>query len=131
MSLNKNKFMLMLALVFAQSMAWGQSVALRDPTFPPQGAGLAAPHSANGVMSGAVVGRGTATAAPNVQVMLVGPSRKHVVVDGHLLKAGEQIDQWRVTHITANGVILQSAAGTQKISAYPSVKKNVVTGEAP
>lgn len=131
MSLNKSKSIFMLAVALAQGAAWGQS-ALRDPTFPPHGAVLAVPNTASGLTtSGTVLEHGAAIAPPVVQVMLVGPSRKHAVIDGHLLKPGEHIDQWRLTQITANGVIMQSAMGTQKISAYPLVKKNVIAGETP
>ena len=121
---------LVIGLVAAQSVAWAQG-ALRDPTLPPPGAVQATPGAAGDAMPGTAAQAGAALAQPTVQLMLVGPSRQYAVIDGQMLKPGGQIDQWHLTRIGANGVVMQSDTGSQKISAYPSVKKHVIAGELP
>jgi hypothetical protein len=133
MSLSIFKPALVMGIALAQSMAWGQG-ALRDPTLPPPGAVQASPGGlgASGeALAGAAAQPGAALSQPTVQLMLVGPSRKYAVIDGQMLKPGGKIDQWRLTSIGANGVVMRSDAGSQKISAYPAVKKNVIAGSLP
>jgi hypothetical protein len=116
----KKAVMLMGALCL-QSAAWSQG-ALRDPTMPPPGAVVAAPGS-DASAPGATPAE--ALVQPTVQLVLVGPSRKYAVIDGHIVKPGGQMDQWRLTQISATGVVLRSDTGLQTVSAYPAVKKSV------
>lgn len=116
----KKAVMLMVALCL-QSVAWSQG-ALRDPTLPPPGAVVAAPGAD---VPTAGVTPAEAVAQPTVQMVLVGPSRKYAVIDGQIVKPGGQMDQWRLTQITAAGVVLRSDTGLHTVSAYPAVKKSV------
>lgn len=129
MSLFKKFVAMLTGMLVTQGVAWAQG-ALRDPTMPPPGAVLAAPGGDAALPAEIAAQQVAASAQPAVQMVLVGPSRKYAVIEGQMLKPGGQIDQWRLTHITAKGVVLKSDADTQTISAYPSVQKKVVLEKA-
>ena len=124
MSMFRKYWLISIGIVGVQGVAWAQG-ALRDPTLPPpevlSAAGLEA------LPGGGVV------AQPAVQLVLVSPSRKYAVIDGQMIRSGDQIDQWRVSSITAKGVVMKNDTGSQTISAYPSVQKKVIAagGAAP
>lgn len=128
MSLFKKFVAMLTGMLVTQGVAWAQG-ALRDPTMPPPGAVLATPGG-DALPAEIAAQQAAASAQPAVQMVLVGPSRKYAVIEGQMLKPGGQIDQWRLTHITAKGVVLKSDTGAQTISAYPSVQKKVVLEKA-
>ena len=128
MSLSKKYVAVLMGIVCMPGAAWAQGI-LRDPTLPPPGAVVVAPGGE--VLPAEVAAQQAAAATqPAVQMVLVGPSRKYAVIDGQVLKPGGQIDQWRLTSITAKGVVLKSDTGAQAISAYPSVQKKVLGEKA-
>ena len=114
------KHMLLLSgLVLAHGGLWAQA-ALRDPTTPPPSVKL--PVSAESVSA----------QAPQAMVR-ISPvdGRKQAVMDGRTLHAGEQIPQWRLVSITANGVVLKDSRGARSVSTSPSsVSKKPVAGAA-
>ena len=126
MRLSTKPVLFLLTLVLAQGAAWGQG-ALRDPTQAP--AGVATP--ADERPSDASAAPAQAKAPVTLQVLQIGAAGSHVVLDGKTLKPGDRIDQWRLTRITAQGVVLQGPSGPQTISAYPAVKKTALPGATP
>jgi hypothetical protein len=121
----RQSLLLLSGLVLSHGGLWAQ-VALRDPTTPPPGFKL--PVSA---------GSGSATQDPAAQapqaIVRITPvgGRKQAVMDGRTLQAGEQIQQWRLVSITANGVVLKDSRGARSVSTLPSsVSKKPVSGAA-
>jgi hypothetical protein len=108
-----------LALVVScLSPAWGQ--ALSDPTRPPQ-AWLAAQPK----------GAGTPAAAeqevvPQLQSLLIGPSRRYAIIDGQLLGVGDTFRDARVVAVRPAGVVLRSERGTQTLRLFPDIEKRPV-----
>ncbi len=66
-------------------------------------------------------GEASVVAAPTslIRITPVG-GRKQAIIDGRALLAGEQVKQWRLVSITANGVVLKDSHGTRTVSAPPS-----------
>ena len=129
MSLSIQHLTVLSSMVLMQCAAWAQG-PLRDPTLPPPGAVLAVPGG-EALPAEVAAQQAAAATQSSVQMVLVGPSRKFAVIDGQMLKPGGQIDQWRLTSITAKGVVLKSDTGAQTISAYPSVQKKVLVDKVP
>ena len=109
------------------SPAWGQP--LFDPSRPPP-AVMAPPPGAAGKPA-AVEG------PPQLQSLLIGPSRKYAIIDGQLVGVGDTFRDARVVEVTPTGVVLNSERGTQTLNLFPNVEKRSVkpvaadTGPAP
>jgi len=99
------------------SPAWGQP--LSDPSRPPQ-AYLAAPPKGAGT-SAAEIER-----PPQLQSLLIGPSRKYAIIDGQLVGVGDAFRDGRVVAVTSAGVVLSSERGKETLSMFPNVQKHPV-----
>jgi hypothetical protein len=100
------------------SPAWGQ--ALSDPTRPPQ-AWLAAQPKVAGAPS-----TEEQEASPQLQSLLIGPSRKYALIDGQLVGAGDTFRDARVVAVRPTEVVLRSKRGTQRLKLFPDVEKRPV-----
>lgn len=105
---------LLLGLLMAHGLVWAQA-ALRDPTTPPSG--VVVPMAS----ADKAQGDDSAMSAPrsSIRITPVG-GRKQAVVDGRALQTGDQIKQWRLVSITANGVVLKDSRGTRTVPAPSS-----------
>lgn len=121
MSLSRKYSVILISTVLMPMPSWAQGL-VRDPMLPP-------PEVLSA--SGAEASSADGAAQPAVQFLLLSPSRKYAVIDGQMLKLGAQIDQWRLSSITAKGVVMQNDTGSQAISAYPSVQKKVIASGVP
>lgn len=122
----RTRLLLLSGFVLAHGAVWAQG-ALRDPTTPPAGVRLPT------VPAGSVTeGEASTVAAPasTIRITPVG-GRKQAVIDGRPVQAVEQVKQWRVVNITANGVVLKDGRGTRTVPANPSsVSKKPASGAA-
>ena len=100
------------------SPAWGQP--LSDPSRPPQ-AWLAPPSKAPGAPGSAEAER-----PPQLQSLLIGPSRKYAIIDGQLVGVGDAFRDGRVVAVTSAGVVLSSERGKETLSMFPNVQKHPV-----
>lgn len=117
------------ARVFAAALAlgsgfaaWGQATGqvLLDPTRPPP-EWLAAQPKAAGVPGEADPG-----AAPQLQSLVIGPSRRYAIIEGQLVGVGDTFKDARVVAVRPSGVVLRSERGTQTLRLYPDVEKRPV-----
>ena len=99
--------------------AWGQAT-LPDPTRPPQ-AWLDAQPKAAGVTAEADAG-----AAPQLQSLVIGPSRRYAIIEGQLVGVGDTFKDARVVAVRPTEVVLRSERGTQTLRLYPDVEKRPV-----
>lgn len=98
---------------FAQEIQEPQG-PLHDPTRPPQ----------TGTMGR--IGAGAVTpSTERIQMLLIGESRKYAIVDGVLLKPGDLHNQWRLSIINPESVVMRNASGTRVIRVSPSVVKTL------
>lgn len=99
------------------SPAWGQ--ALSDPTRPPQAWLDAQPKVAGAPAAEQEV-------VPQLQSLLIGPSRRYAIIDGQLLGVGDTFRDARVVAVRPAGVVLRSKRGTQTLRLFPDVEKRPV-----
>jgi hypothetical protein len=102
------------------SPVWGQS-DLRDPMLPP------AQYRTGAALSSEMA---SGAREPVVQVLIVGRDRQFAVIDGHVLKRGQYMDQWRLVNITDRGVLLSDGDAVRKVSVHPAVVKKIVSRPA-
>jgi hypothetical protein len=100
------------------SPALGQ--VLSDPTRPPQ-AWLAAQPKAEGTLSAA-----EPDIVPQLQSLLIGPSRRYAIIEGQLLGVGDKFKDAHVVAVRPAGVVLRSERGTQTLRLFPDVEKRPV-----
>jgi hypothetical protein len=91
-----------------------------DPTRPPQ-AWLAAQPKVAGAPAAA-----DQEAAPQLQSLLIGPSRKYAIIDGQLLGVGDTFKDARVVAVKPAGVVLRSERGSETLKLFPDVDKRPV-----
>jgi hypothetical protein len=60
-----------------------------------------------------------------VQMLLIGQHRSTALIDGHVLKLGELINQWKLVSIDPQNIVMRNASVTEKISINPSVVKTI------
>jgi hypothetical protein len=101
------------------STAWGQ--ALSDPTRPPQAWLAAQPKGA-----GALSGMESETVMPQLQSLLIGPTRSYALIEGQLLGVGDTFRDARVVAVRPTEVVLRSEHGTQTLKLFPDVEKRPV-----
>ena len=94
------------------SAAWGQ--ALSDPTRP-AAAWLAAQPKTGGAE--------VVEAAPRLQSLLIGPSRRYAIIEGQLVGVGDTFKDTRVVAVRPTGVVLRSQRGTETLKIFPDVEK--------
>ena len=119
----RKPLLLLSGLILVHDLSWAQGV-LRDPTMPPPGF-MPAPSADS-------AGVGDAAVAPQsfIRITPIG-GRKQAMVDGRALQTGEQVKQWRLVTITANGVVFKDSRGVRSVPASSSVViKKPVTGPA-
>lgn len=81
---------------------------LRDPTRPlvsgdtGRASAPGAPHA---------VAAKPAALMPQLQMVLIGPGRRYVVINGVLLSQGDDFNGLRIVEIRPDGVVLQAAGG--------------------
>lgn len=122
----RKPLLLLLGLSLAYGLVWAQG-ALRDPTTPPPGIKTSGAAAVAQGEEGAV---GVAAPQSIIRITPVGGG-KQAVIDGRALQTGEQVKQWRLVSITANGVVLKDSRGTRTVPAATSpVRKTPVTGTA-
>lgn len=121
MALNIRKIPMAMGMILVHSLGWGQA-NMHDPTMPPPGAGVPMPQ---------VAGPADPGVPSAVQIRKLGPARKGVPIGDRTFQAGEQLGAWRVVRITADGMVLQTGAGSRSIPVQPVVKKKVIPGTAP
>jgi len=105
---------MLIALFFCFDLA--QAQALRDPTVPPAGAGLASP--ALDAKSGGV--------APGAMTIIVRDGRPYLAVGTRLYAQGEKLGQARVERITETEVWLREGGVLRKMQQFPSVQRSTV-----
>jgi hypothetical protein len=96
--------------------AWGQP--LFDPSRPPP-ALLAPPPGAAGKPA-------AVESPPQLQSLLIGPSRKYAIIDGQLVGVGDTFRDARVVEVTRTGVVLHSERGNETLNLFPNVVKRSV-----
>jgi hypothetical protein len=97
--------------------AWGQG--LSDPTRPPREWLDAQPKVAAALSA-------VEEAAPQLQSLLIGPSRKYAIIDGQLLGVGDTYKDARVVAVRPAGVVLRSVRGSETLKLFPDVEKRPV-----
>ncbi len=107
--------LLLLIVLGWASGAW--AAAPGDPTEAPP-VWVAAQSGASGAAPMATSG-----AEPRVQVILSGRSRRVAVIDGEVLKVGDQYKGSKIVDIRANEVVMDDAA--KSLGVTPDVEKTV------
>lgn len=92
--------------------AAGQNLA--DPTRPPVIA-EPAPQGAEVV---------TPVAGPELQSVLISPTRRVAIISGQSVKLGDKFGEARVVKITENEVVLRNGKDVQVLKLFPGVQKN-------
>ena len=111
-ALARNSCMALLALV-ASSSAHAQ--ALSDPMRPP--AQWLATQS-KGDSAGGSLG---AESLPQLQSVLISPSRRYAIVEGQLVGVGDAFLDGKVIAVHASEVVMRSERGTQTLKLFPDV----------
>ncbi len=99
-----------LGLAFGVGSLWAQS-ELHDPTRPPNSPAVNAKVAS------------VSTTPDNIQMLLVGPQRSFAVIDGVVLKPGDNLNQWQLVSIGKQSVVMRNATTTEEINLNPSVVK--------
>jgi len=122
----RKSMLLLSGLVLVPGLVGAQGV-LRDPTMPPPGVKIPGPSA------GATGDEGEARAVVAQSIIRITPvgGRRQAVIDGRALQTGEQVKQWRLVSISANGVVLKDSRGTRSVpTPASSVSKKPVSGSA-
>ena len=105
-------------VVGVSAMGLAQADSLTDPTRPATewlAAQPVAPGSQPAVSS----------AALEVQVLVIGHSRKFAIIDGQLVRLGEAVNGAKLVAFHADGVVLQKDGNKEKLSMTPAVVKKL------
>lgn len=115
--------------------AWGQAVF--DPTRPSPAwiaaqakktggsydASAAPPGASPGVSAGSVA---EGEAAPRLQSLLIGPSRKYAIINGQLVTVGAAYKDAKLVEVRPTEAVLLSEHGRQTLKLFPDVEKHPV-----
>jgi MSHA biogenesis protein MshK len=105
-------------VIVAQAGAAPPAEALADPTRPPYG--------------GRGVGAEQApVAGPELQSVLISPTRKVAVINGQTVPLGGKFRDATLTRITQSGVELHNAGRVEVLRLFPQVEKKSLRGAAP
>lgn len=104
------------AFLAANRLAIGQNLA--DPTRPPV---VSEPVSQQ---------EATAPTGPQLQSVLISPTRRVAIISGQNVMLGEKFGDARVVKITENEVVLRNGQDVQVLKLFPDVQKNTKTGRA-
>jgi hypothetical protein len=108
---------LLLLIVGLATSAFTHAQTSGDPTKPPP-AWLALQPKAPGAAA-VEVEAGT----PGAQIVVVGPTRKFAMVDGHAVRTGETYKGSKLLVIGSDGLIWQTEGRRELTSMSPSVQK--------
>ena len=100
----------MLLVSFQHDRAAAQT--LRDPTRPP--ASIGSPADQSGAK---------ATGGPELQSVLISPTRRVAVIDGQTVTLGEKFGEARVVKIAESEVVLRNGQDLQVLKLFPGVEK--------
>jgi MSHA biogenesis protein MshK len=101
----------LLALLLYCALAPAQ--ALKDPTRPPPGIAAAAPVAGNGSGSG-----------PQLQSVMLSPSRRSAIISGQLVHRGESYGDAVLAEVAEDHVVLRRGDSAQILRLYaPGVKR--------
>lgn len=109
-------FLVFVAFSAANKVAIGQGLA--DPTRPPA---VSEPVSQQGA---------TVPEGPQLQSVLISPTRRVATISGQSVMLGEKFGEARVVKITENEVVLRNGQDVQVLKLFPDVQKNTKTGRA-
>ena len=105
---------MLMACMYAKAMA--QSGQLVDPTRPPTA--LGAPVDATN-------GEPPVPAGPNLQSILVAPTRVEAIINGKTVKVGDMVGEAKVIKISDNEVVLRNGKEKQVLKLFENVEKNM------
>lgn len=116
---NRVKILIALFVAFSAkgSAVLGQNLV--DPTRPPAIA-----------ESGAEQGAASGASGPELQSVLISPTRRVAIISGQSVTLGERFGEARVVKITENEVVLQNGKELQVLKLFPGVQKNIKPGRA-
>ena len=100
---------MLLALLASEG---ARSQVLNDPTRPPASLGVPADAAA-----------GQPKEEPELQSVLISPTRRVAVIDGQTVALGEKIGESRVIRITEGEVVLRNGQGLQVLKLFPKFVK--------
>ena len=107
-----------LLLVLLGGMAPAHADSVPDPTRPAT-EWLAAQPAASGGHAA------FSNAAPEVQVLVIGPTRKFAIVGGQTVRLGETFNGAKLVGILSDGVVMQKDGSKEKLSMNPAVVKKL------
>lgn len=116
--MNAMNFSLAVLAMVSASAACAQA-PLADPTRPPQVAPSFARESA------------AAQSAPatRLQSILISPTRKLAVIDGHTVAVGGRVDEATVVQIAETHVTLRQGGELKTLELYPGIERKPVKTE--
>lgn len=117
----RSLYALLAAFTALVALAPCQAQTLADPTRP-AAAWLAAQARPPGSAPAAEPG------TPGAQIVVVGPSRKFAIVDGHAVHAGDSYNGAKLVDIDKTGLVWQRGAGSERSSMNPAVEKTAPGG---
>ena len=115
----RTRFIVAALALGSGAAAWGQG--LLDPTRPPQAWLDAQPK-----VAGAAAGAELEEAVPQLQSLVIGPSRRYAIIEGQLVGVGDTFKDARVVAVRPTEVVLRSERGTQTLRLFPDVEKRPV-----
>ena len=92
---------------------------LTDPTRPP--ASIAAPPALSGEKLNTI---------PELQSVLISPTRRVAVIDGQTVALGEKFGEARVVRIAEDEVVLRNGQDRQVLKLFPMVEKRRKSGHS-
>lgn len=109
--------LILVAFSAVNGIAFGQNLV--DPTRPPA---VTESASQSGVAA--------PVAGPELQSILISPTRKVAIISGQSVMLGEKFGEARVVKITENEVVLRNGQDVQVLKLFPGVQKNIKPGRA-
>jgi hypothetical protein len=65
---------------------------------------------------------------PGAQIVVVGPSRKFAIVDGHPVQTGDHYNGAKLVDIDKDSLVWQRGTGSERSSMHPAVVKTAPGG---
>ena len=101
----------LLSVSMLLACATANAESLRDPTRPLAGSSARTRQPA----AGNVIPKPAAVALPQLQLVLIGPERSVVVIDGELLTTGQSFHGLEIMQILPQAVVLKAANGLRTL----------------
>lgn len=108
-----------MAVVCARCLSMAEPAAgqgMPDPTRPPS------------IVSEPERDQGSAAAAPQLQSVLISPTRRVATIDGRTVRVGDMVGDARVARILENEVILSRGQEQQVLKLFPGIEKQRAPG---